>query len=60
MYLNFKFDGILLRFSIGNKILNLMDTDMTHTRPRPSLEKSLCLQITLPQPQLCHPFSAGS
>ena len=37
MYLNFKFDGILLRFSIGNKILNLMDTDMTHTRPRPSL-----------------------
>ena len=32
MYLNFKFDAILLRFSIGNKILNHMDTDMTHIR----------------------------
>lgn len=36
-YLNFKFDGILLRFSLGNKTLNLMDTGMTHTRPRPGL-----------------------
>ena len=33
MYLKFIFDAILLRFSIGNKILNLMDTDMTHTKP---------------------------
>lgn len=28
----FKLDAILFGFSIGNKILNQMDTDMTHIR----------------------------
>lgn len=32
IHLNFKLDAILFRFSIGNKIRNQMDTDMTYKK----------------------------